>query len=135
MTRPKEIPESSELCKDQIADNLLGFYAQVESFHNECLIGVRFAAVDSTLRRQVDSRYSLSAELRAQLELVERLSERLPPLVYKQLLVNSLADLQAALNSQLMALTTTDVEFEQRRVCYTVHISVTRISFTVCLYY
>ena len=53
MTRPKEIPESSELCKDQIADNLLGFYAQVESFHNECLIGAplrRFSAVDSPLR-------------------------------------------------------------------------------------
>ena len=38
--------------------------------------------------------------------------------MYKQLLVNSLADLQAALNSQLAALTSTDVEFEQRRVSY-----------------
>ena len=64
----------------------------------------------------MDSRYSLFAELRAQLELVERLSERLPPLVYKQLLANSLADLQAALNTQLAALTSTDAEFEQRRV-------------------
>lgn len=54
--------------------------------------------------------------MRAQLEQVERLSERLPPLVFRQLLDNSLADLDATLNAQLKALTSTDAEFEQRRV-------------------
>ncbi len=57
------------------------------------------------------------AEFREEMERVETRGQRVPPLVYKQLLKDSLAELQTTLQEGDKRSKATDADFDKRRVC------------------
>ena len=47
VTRPQEIPDSLDMCGEQIAEKLHSYLIQIVSFHNDCLLGIEGPVTDS----------------------------------------------------------------------------------------